>query len=269
MEKQGRSRTSPRAQVSPRERPITLSLPEFRARYRNIFHDHVVRAGEDSLRAGYELGREAVGGGLTLLDLAEIHNEALVYEMRFVDDTEGVARAGGEFFLESISAFEMVRRGFVEARDAALFQRSQVEMLRQLSNFLGDTSLASVSPESVEEVLRLIAEQSCELIRARLCVVSLTGYGHLHRVSSYSASDPDGVGEPASEYPVAVAPSQASEARLAATLRSLDGKELGSIEVFGKKEFTAMDQAALVHLSQMVSASIERLSMHVTWHGSD
>jgi hypothetical protein len=246
-----------------------LSVSDFRASYLSVFHDYVVRTGEDSLRAGYELGREAVCRGLSLLDLAEIHNEALLYEMGLgIVDPEVVARSGGELFLESISAFEMVRRGFEETRDAALLQRSHVEMLRQLSNILADTSLVSDSPDSLEEVLRLVAEQSCELIGARLCVVSLTGYGRLLRASSYSVGIPDEVGEPAAQHPVTIASLPGSAARLAAALRSLDGKELGSIEVFGKKEFSAVDRAALVHLSQMVSAALERLSMYVIEHGT-
>ena len=245
-----------------------MSLSEFRASYRSVLHDHVMQPGEDSLRAGYELGREAVSRGLSLLELTEIHNEALLHEMRLgVVDAEDVVRVGGQILLETVSAFEMVRLGFKEARDAALLQRSHVEMLRQMSNFLADTSLASDSREALEEVLRLIAEQACELIKARMCVVNLTGYGRLLEALSYAA-EPEEIKERAGGHLAAVPLSRAPETRLAAALRSLNGKELGSIEVFGDQEFTDVDQAALVHLSQMVSATVERLHMHMTWDGN-
>ena len=44
-----------------------------------------------------------------------------------------MARAAGDFFLESLSSFEMVQRGYREAREAARLERRQTEMSRQLS----------------------------------------------------------------------------------------------------------------------------------------
>ena len=50
------------------------------------------------------------------------------------------------------------------------------------------------------------------------------------------------------------------EGWLAASLTAIDGSELGAIQVFDKQEgdFTGDDEAALVHLAQMVSAAVER-----------
>ena len=52
----------------------------------------------------------------------------------------------------------------------------------------------------------------------------------------------------------------AAEGWLGASLTALDGGELGAIQVFDKQEgdFTGDDEAALVHLAQMVSAAVER-----------
>lgn len=226
----------------------------------------MLRAREDTLRAAYELGREAVSRGLSLLDVAQVHHEALWSEIRLEGvEAEAVVRAAGEFFLEIVSSYEMVRRGFEETSEAALLQKSRLEMLRELSNFLADTSLASDSAEPVKEVLQLIAEQARELTGAELCVVSLNGYGWSLGASSYSAGDPDRAGELEAGHPSAVASLPASEGRLATALRSLDGKEFGSIELFdnSREDFTALDRAALVHLSQMASATIERIHLHL------
>ena len=248
-----------------------MNSPEFGTSYQAAFHDHVLGAREDTLRAAYELGREGVRSEMSLLDIAQAHHEALLAEILVQDvPADDVARAAGEFFLESISAFEMVRRGFEEAREIALLHKSRMEMLRGLSSFLADTSLASGSSESLEEVLRLIAEQGRELIGAKLCVVSLTGYGWSLGASSYAASELDGVGE-LEARPSAVAPLPASEGRLTAAMESLDGEEFGSIELFGslQGDFTAVDKAALEHLAQMASAAIERVHLHLSARPGD
>lgn len=249
-----------------------MSALGFGASYRAGFHDHVVSAGERSLRAAYELGRVAVGRGLSLLDLAEVHHEALWSEIRLESvDAEAVVRAAGEFFLESVSAYEMVRRGFEEARQTALLQGSHLDMLRQLSDFLADTSLVSDAPGSLEEVMRLIAEHARELIGARLCVVSLTDDRRPLRASSYSPDDDDQTGKVEADHLSAVASfPNAPEERIRAALSSLDGKELGSLELFDKEDgFTAVDKATLVHLSQVASAAVERLRLHMTGYPGD
>jgi Phosphoserine phosphatase RsbU, N-terminal domain len=246
-----------------------LNSPEFGTSYQAAFHDHVLGAREDTLRAAYELGREGVRSEMSLLDIAQAHHEALLAEILVQDvPADDVARAAGEFFLESISAFEMVRRGFEEARETALLHKSRMEMLRGLSSFLADTSLASGSSEPLEEVLRLIAEQGRELIGAKLCVVSLTGYGWSLGASSYAASELDGAGE-LEARPAAVTP--LPEGRLTAAMESLDGEDLGSIELFGslQGDFTAVDKAALVHLAQMASAAIERVHLHLSARPGD
>jgi hypothetical protein len=242
-----------------------LSVAGFGEWYRSVLHEHVLRGGEDSLRVGYELGREAVAQGFTLLDLVDVHNDAVLTEMRRgIVDSEDVARLGGHFLLESVSAYEMVRRALQEAREVASLQRSQLEMLRQLSNFLADTSLASNSPGAFDEVLRLIAEHSCELIGAQFCVVAVSGYGDPLRASCYVSHETSG---PEGDRPLGSAVLPASEPNLRATLGSLDGREIGSIEVFGKDDFSPADHSALIHVAQIVSAALERLRMHVGWQG--
>ena len=53
---------------------------------------------------------------------------------------------------------------------------------------------------------------------------------------------------------------------LAAALTALDGSELGAIQLFEKQEgeFTAGDEAAIVHLAQMASAAVERTRLYRT-----
>ena len=67
----------------------------------------------------------------------------------------------------------MVQRGFAEARQAALLERRQTRLSRQLSTFLADASLALDASESLEEMLRLVAEQARELVGADCCVATV------------------------------------------------------------------------------------------------
>ncbi|CAA9520777.1 MAG: hypothetical protein AVDCRST_MAG79-183, partial [uncultured Thermoleophilia bacterium] len=124
---------------------MTEPVDAFRAGYEFAFRRYVEHAGETLLRAGYELGREAVGQELSVLDLAVVHHDVLLATVRHASTPADVARvteAAGDFFLESLSAYEMVRRGFVETQEAARIERAHAEMIRQLSTFLADASLA-------------------------------------------------------------------------------------------------------------------------------
>ena len=88
-------------------------------------------------------------------------------------EVQAITRAAGDFFLEGLSTFEMVQRGFAEARQAALLERRQTKLSRQLSTFLADASLALDASDSLEEILRLVAEQARELVGADCCVATV------------------------------------------------------------------------------------------------
>ena len=238
------------------------SVP-FRVSYENAFRAHLADTGEGTLRAAYELGREAVQDGLTLLELAEAHHAALGATLMGAQlDAATLIRASGDFLAESISAYEMVRRGFEESHEAALIERSRLEMLRQLSRFLADASLASEAAGSLQEVLRLIAEQARELVDVELCAVTLVADPPL-RASSYVPTRRETDERPPLSA-VETLPAYEDDDRLALPLTSLDGSELGRLEVCGKKEgaFSPVDRAAVEHLAQMTSAAVERVLLH-------
>ena len=230
----------------------------FRASYSSAFRDYLLEPCESALRAAYELGREAVSQELSVLDLALVHQEALLSELREVDSAKVVhlAREAGDFFLESLSAYEMVQRGFREARDAALIERRHAEILRQLSSFLTDASLALDASDSIEEMLQLVAEQARDLVAADGCLATVALGAEDTTIEAGSRS-------PAT--PVAAAgDSPTPRNRLVAPLTALDGRQLGSLQLFDKQngEFTAVDQAVLVHLAQMASAAVERAGLY-------
>ena len=95
---------------------------QFRAAYRSALSGHLADRGESSLRVAYELGRDAVERRLSVLDLAAVYHEGLIAALRQSNsgEIEELTQAAADFFLESLSAFEMIQRGFSEAREAAM-----------------------------------------------------------------------------------------------------------------------------------------------------
>jgi hypothetical protein len=266
----------------------------FKAAYASALAEYLRNPTESSLRVAYELGREAVGRHLSVLDLAVAHQEVLQSVLAGASDTDEmqrVARAAADFFLEGLSTFEMVQRGFREAREAAWLERRQTELSRHLSTFLADASLALDAEDSLQEMLRLVAEQARELVDADCCVATVTAEGQpraaeavshsedarwpafvrwLDLVSTYRLLRVHGgsvrvAGEKLATLPhLRAAAGPPLRGWLAASITALDGSELGAIQLFDKHDgaFTAEDEAALVHLAQMASAAVDRARLY-------
>jgi signal transduction histidine kinase len=101
----------------------------FKERYQSALRAHAAHGGEDGLIHAYELGREAMECGKSLLEIASLHHEALPELLNdvhgAVDRTEFL-RASAGFLRESLSPYEMAHRGFQDA----------VKALRQLNETL-------------------------------------------------------------------------------------------------------------------------------------
>ncbi len=265
----------------------------FRSAYVSALADYLHEPSERLLRVAYELGRQAVSRQLSMLDLAVAHQEALLSALSGTSSsavTRHVTRAAGDFFLESMSSFEMVQRGLAETRDAARHERRQTAMARQLSTFLADASLTLEGSGSLDEMLRLVAEQARELVNAECCVatVAVDGQPRSAEAASYLEGDrrwtafvrwldlfavyrfihqSGGSARLGGEQITHLASfltrpgDPPLHGWVAASLNALDGSELGAIQLFDRQDgagFTADDEAALIHLAQMASAAVER-----------
>jgi hypothetical protein len=265
----------------------------FRSAYASALADYLREPSERLLRVAYELGRQAVSRQLSVLDLAVAHQEALLSALSETSSTammRHVTRGAGDFFLESMSSFEMVQRGLAETRDAARHERRQTDMARQLSTFLADASLTLDGSGSLDEMLQLVAEQARELVNAECCVatVAVDGEPRTAEAASYLRGDrrwtafvqwldlfavyrfiyqSGGSVRLAGEQIPRLAGFLTRPGDLplrgwvGASLNALDGSELGAIQLFDKQDgrsFTADDEAALIHLAQMASAAVER-----------
>ena len=234
----------------------------FQASYRRAFSAFVARGGEAELRAAYELGREAVTNEVSVLDLAVAHHDALAEALSDTADAPGVARAAGDFFLEAVSAYEMVQRGLREVREAAAVERRQAQLVRQLSNFLTDASLALGASDSLDEILQLVAEQARELTGADSCVVRLQLPGE-RPLEAASGTGPDDWSRLLEAHldDSGQERTEGSARKLSEPLTTLAGDRIGSIEV-SSEELTELDAAVLVQLAQMASAAVERRRLY-------
>ena len=86
--------------------------------YRVAFLHYLPRREEAALTRGYELGRNAVAEGLSILELARVHHEIFLEVLRETPPAElpEVATAASEFLLEVLATFDMAQRGFLHQR---------------------------------------------------------------------------------------------------------------------------------------------------------
>ena len=154
------------------------------------------RPERSSLRAAYEFGREAVSRRLSVLDLAVAHQEALLSACVGGLDSAETRRSGARPASSSSRACRPSRwsSGASRRPGRPLLERRQTEMSRRLSTFLADASLALDASDSLEEMLRLVAEQARELVGAECCVATVAFDGEARSAEAASYSDQDGGG---------------------------------------------------------------------------
>ncbi|TDR73889.1 hybrid sensor histidine kinase/response regulator [Paludibacterium purpuratum] len=91
---------------------------EVSRRYIAAMAQHAESPSEATLAEAYEIGRLALGAEVNVLDMAIMHHQALcsaLSQERATGIPAQVARSAGEFFVESLSAFEIMVRGYRES----------------------------------------------------------------------------------------------------------------------------------------------------------
>ena len=244
-------------------RPELHRHRDFSRRYGAAFDAFLTSRDETALCAAYELGRDAIAHELGVLDLAVVHHEALARTLRQRSQVEPeVAVAlGSEFFAESLSAFEMVQRGFREERERALLEQRHAKMLRQLSTLLSDVALTAGAGESFAEVLQLVAEQARELTAADRCVARTRAGQSGPWIEAVAPTEDVETWSEANVPPEL--PSAAARHRLRVPILTLGGAEIGDLEVSkASSPLSELEEAILVHVSQMTAAAVERASLY-------
>jgi len=235
----------------------------FAAEYEAAFAQFLSNPSERSLRSAYELGRDAVAADISVLKIVSVHHTALARAVDGRRETEQQSTVIGaaDFLIESLAAFEMVQRGFSEARRAAFVERRNSRILRHLSTLLSDESLASGDLAALEEALQLVAENAREITDAELSRVQVLAPTLANPIEVISEdAGPDTWSEVLAPDVRAAGPARGRERAFEVPLLSLSGSTLGTIMVTGKGTgaFTGDDEAVLRQISEMAGAAIER-----------
>lgn len=229
--------------------PQQSASPEapFGERYRAAFETYLDSGDETHLAPAYELGRAAVGRELSLLELAEAHQGALEHGVLPEPDPERramLARRGAEFVRESLAAFEIAHRGYLEVQEIA---RIEHEHARQLQS-VAEVSVALNASLPVEDILDLVTAEARHVLDAQYAQshVELPGSGR--RLTASSGSEP--------------ADGATRERTLRAGLVGQRGLALGAIEVIGAPDPDAGAEAILIQLAQVASAAITNAQLY-------
>ncbi len=111
---------------------MNTTLDNLAQSYSASLREHLNGAGESALKRAYELGREAIASGLGGLDLARVHQDALLQLLKEAQGAEQIGRivhmATG-FLLECLSPLEMAHRGFKEALDTLTASEERYRLL--------------------------------------------------------------------------------------------------------------------------------------------
>jgi signal transduction histidine kinase/ActR/RegA family two-component response regulator len=144
--------------------------------------------GEAALQRAYDLGRQAIGYGLGALEIAQVHQEALLTVLRdHPEDKIRVTRAATAVLLEALTPIEMARRGFearlLEAEKLAaigsVLSAGAHELSNPLAVILGNAALmreSDLGEPAAEQAGRIVeAGEHCGRI-----VDSLLGLARQH-----------------------------------------------------------------------------------------
>jgi signal transduction histidine kinase len=127
---------------------------EWSANYAEALGRFVAGAGEYALSEAYEIGRQALTGGLGLLDLVAVHDEA-IRELLLADpmaEPLAVLAAARPFFIEALSPFEMHYRRADESTSA----------WRRLNELLED-EIKRIAHALHDEAGSILAQASLEM----------------------------------------------------------------------------------------------------------
>ena len=123
-------------------------------RYQAALRNHVNQKSSASLEAAHGLGRDAVSLGLATLDVARIHEHALITVVSSYspDAKDGIFRRAGTFFAEAITPIEKTHR---TAREANAYLNRLNETLSQRA-----VELAASNRQLKEEIVQRKAAEN-------------------------------------------------------------------------------------------------------------
>jgi signal transduction histidine kinase len=113
-----------------------MNIDRFGRSYQDALQSYLRDLSEEHLHRAYEMGRDALVGGLGILEVVAWHHQALrrVLAIEEAADRSRACEAAGRFLAESLSPFEMSHRG---TREAALALQRLNETLENEAKRIG------------------------------------------------------------------------------------------------------------------------------------
>jgi len=126
-------------------------------RYEVALNFYLANSDEAGLRRGYELGREAIARGTSLLELCVLHHEALAGAVGGNGSNLQRIRDAGQFLAETLSPFHLTHLAFRETNTTLRQLNEKLESeTRRIAHALHDEAgqLLTAAHLSLAEVLR-------------------------------------------------------------------------------------------------------------------
>jgi serine phosphatase RsbU (regulator of sigma subunit) len=144
--------------------------------------------GEAGLQAAYDLGRRALGDGMTLIGLVAVHQEA---RLGLIHDAPRQLPHADAFLREALGAYEIAELGIWEAQRATAVEHERVEVLSRIN----DAHLAVMALPGLADRLREVCDGAMALVAGRRARLELRGAGAGRNtvVERGDAPDDDGV----------------------------------------------------------------------------
>src|SRR4051812_32986469 len=156
---------------------VDASSDGFVAVYAEALRRHVDTPTEVSLRDAYELGRQALADGTSLLELIGIHHSLRGHVLGSVPHQ--LERADG-FLREGLGSFELAEREIRDAYAMAAAERERPEVLGHLSQ----APLAVLAAPSLQARLQAVCDQAMALVGGVRARVELRGAPGTRRIAS-------------------------------------------------------------------------------------
>lgn len=159
--------------------PPDTDVVKLRHQYAEALKNYCLEGAESALGRGYELGRQALERGMSLLEIVMVHEDAVAEVMRTGTIDARASRTAVQFLAETLVPFEMSHRGFLEAnralrdlneklesearRIAILLHDGAGQMLFALQLALGDLTREVAMPDRIAELLHLTGQLDDQL----------------------------------------------------------------------------------------------------------
>jgi hypothetical protein len=152
---------------------VSPARHRLREQYEEAFRAYLRAPSELGLQDAYELGRQAVQVGLSMLELTDSLHEVLTAELADpATGQEPAALAGSArvFLNETLSTFDMASRGFREASETVRLEQRHSARLRELADAFVELN-RSLRPEEILRVVTARARGMHEVSSARVLLV--------------------------------------------------------------------------------------------------